>query len=165
MIPALALIVGCATVVETKRDAAYQPASNGQTIEEAVNGPQWRPTKNKKIRAVLWGIVHNHARGKFDAMRKLKDDYEIVGWVNDSSSKVMRMAEPKVNSYTNYPCLTPQQVFDEVKPDLTVCNIYGIKMRILSFNSVAVVDYNIVTVTACTPACFCNCTRRARYNQ
>ena len=120
---AMALIVGCATVVETKRDAAYQPASNGQTIEEAVNGPQWRPTKNKKIRAVLWGIVHNHARGKFDAMRKLKDDYEIVGWVNDSSSKVMRMAEPKVDSYTNYPCLTPQQVFDEVKPDLIVVEV------------------------------------------
>ena len=120
---AMALIAGCATVVETKRDAAYQPASNGQTIEEAVNGPQWRPTKNKKIRAVLWGIVHNHARGKFDAMRKLKDDYEIVGWVNDSSSKVMRMAEPKVNNYTNYPCFTPQQVFDEVKPDLIVVEV------------------------------------------
>ena len=32
----------------------------------------------------------------------------------------MRMSEPKVGTYTNYPCFTPQQVFDEVKPDLIV---------------------------------------------
>ena len=32
----------------------------------------------------------------------------------------MRMSEPKIDVYTNYPCFTPQQVFDEVKPDLIV---------------------------------------------
>jgi predicted dehydrogenase len=50
----------------------------------------------------------------------LKDDFELVGWVDDRASKAMRMSEPRVGTYTNYPCFTPQQVFDEVKPDLIV---------------------------------------------
>ncbi|MGN0846575.1 MAG: Gfo/Idh/MocA family protein, partial [Kiritimatiellia bacterium] len=101
----------------------YLPPDSGLSVAEAMKGPAWRPTRNRKVRAVLWGIAHNHARGKFDAMRQLKDDYEIVGWVNDASSKIMRMAEPNVASYTNYPCYTPRQVFDEVKPDLIVVEV------------------------------------------
>ena len=53
-------------------------------------------------------------------MRLLKDDYEMVGWVDDRASTAMRMQEPKAGIYTNYPCFTSQQVFDEVKPDLIV---------------------------------------------
>ena len=48
------------------------------------------------------------------------NDYELVGWVDDRKSKAMRMQEPNVNVYTNLPCFTPQQVFNEVKPDLIV---------------------------------------------
>ena len=46
------------------------------------NGPEWKPIGKRKARVVLWGVTHNHAKGKFDALRKLKDDYEIVGIVS-----------------------------------------------------------------------------------
>lgn len=120
---ACALLAGCAGTPKAAERPSYLPSGPEPSVAEALKGPAWRPTKNKKIRAVLWGIVHNHARGKFDAMLKLKDDYEIVGWVDDSSSKAMRMAEPNVNAYTNYPRFTPRQVFDEVKPDLIVVEV------------------------------------------
>ncbi len=99
--------------------AALLACQTGTSAAEA----QWQPTTNKKIRAVLWGVVHNHARGKFDAMRKLKDDYEIVGWVDDSASQAMRMTDPKLDHYKAYPKLTPREVFDEVKPDLIVVEV------------------------------------------
>ena len=97
---ALAL-AGCAAVDET-------PAS------------QWKPIGNRKARVVHWGIIHNHSRGKWDAVLKLTNDYEMVGWVDDRASTAMRMVEPNLSGYTNYPCFTPQQVFEEVKPDLIV---------------------------------------------
>ncbi len=113
---------GCHSVADTEQqESPYLPVATER--QNPAVGPQWKPTKNKKIRAVLWGIVHNHARGKWDAMKKLPNDYEIVGWVNDSSSPAMRMVEPKVNNYTNYPCFTPKQVFEEVKPDLIVVEV------------------------------------------
>ena len=91
-------------------------------VADAQNGapPQWKPIGNRKARVVHWGVIHNHSRGKWDAVRLLKDDYELVGWVDDRASTAMRMSEPKIDVYTNYPCFTPQQVFDEVKPDLIV---------------------------------------------
>lgn len=117
-----AFMCGCASgVAGVKPESPYLPTVTAKQL--ASDGPQWKPTKNKKIRAVLWGIVHNHARGKWDAMRKLPDDYEIVGWVNDVTSPTMRMAEPNVGSYTNVPCYTPRQVFEEVKPDLIVVEV------------------------------------------
>ena len=100
---------------------ASETVENRSDLNSTVcSGPKWKPIGNRKIRVVHWGIIHNHSRGKWDAVRLLKDDYELVGWVDDSASKAMRMSEPKVGTYTNYPCFTPQQVFDEVKPDLIV---------------------------------------------
>ena len=95
--------------------------SEGGPRSVATTGsPQWKPIGNRKARVVHWGVIHNHSRGKWDAVRLLKDDYELVGWVDDRASTAMRMSEPKIDVYTNYPCFTPQQVFDEVKPDLIV---------------------------------------------
>ena len=59
----------------------------------------WKPIGKRKAKVVLWGIVHNHATGKFDALMKLTDDYEVVGWVDDSSSTSMRMQEPNPDYY------------------------------------------------------------------
>ena len=89
-------------------------------VNPALTGPEWKPIGKRKVRAVLWGVTHNHAKGKFDAMRLLKDDYEIVGVVDNSASKVMRMAEPNLKHYEKYPKYTPEQVLKEVKPDLVV---------------------------------------------
>ena len=53
-------------------------------------------------------------------MLKLTNDYEMVGWVDDTKSTAMRMQEPNKKNYEKYPCFTPEQVFNEVKPDLIV---------------------------------------------
>ena len=87
---------------------------------EEVDAPKWLPIGNRRARVVHWGIIHNHSQGKWDAVLKLTNDFEMVGWVDDRASKAMRMREPNVGIYTNYPCFTPQQVFDQVKPDLIV---------------------------------------------
>ena len=89
----------------------------------AASGPEWMPIGNRKARVVLWGVTHNHAKGKFDALKRLPDYYEIVGVVDNSASKVMRMAEPKMKNYEDYPKFTPEQVINEVKPDLVVIEV------------------------------------------
>ena len=95
----------------------------GCATDKGMAGPQWKPIGNRKARVVQWGIVHNHAGGKWDAVRSLTNDFEMVGWVDDSASKSMRMSEPKKGRYAKYPCFTPQQVFEEVKPDLIVVEV------------------------------------------
>ena len=106
-VAALAALIGCTTAktLENRSD---------------LNSNVWKPIGNRKARVVHWGVIHNHSQGKWDAVRALTNDYEMVGWVDDSASKAMRMRDPDMGIYTNYPCFTPQQVFDEVKPDLIV---------------------------------------------
>ena len=91
---------------------------NGVAVVKATE--RWKSIGNRKARVVHWGIIHNHSQGKWDAVRLLKDDFEMVGWVDDRASKAMRMKEPDVGIYTNLPCFTPQQVFEDVKPDLII---------------------------------------------
>ena len=82
---------------------------------------KWHPIGNRKAKVVLWGIVHNHARGKFDALLKLADDYEPVGWVDDSASTAMRMQEPDTAFYSKWPKLDGEEVLrGEVPCDLVV---------------------------------------------
>ena len=90
------------------------------SVEECA-GTKWKPIGNRKVRVVHWGVIHNHSMGKWDAVMMLTNDFEMVGWVDDRGSTAMRMSEPKITGrYEKYPCFTPQQVFDEVKPDLIV---------------------------------------------
>ena len=91
--------------------------------DAAVSGPQWKPIGNRKAKVVLWGIVHNHAKGKFDALLKLTNDFEVVGWVDDTASTSMRMKDPDPKNYRKFPKLTPDQVLNEVKPDLIVVEV------------------------------------------
>ena len=81
-------------------------------VDPAATGPEWKPIGKRKVRVVLWGVTHNHAKGKFDALRQLPDLYEIVGVVDNSASKVMRMAEPNLKHYEKYPKFTPEQVLE-----------------------------------------------------
>ena len=92
-------------------------------VNPALTGPEWKPIGKRKVRVVLWGVTHNHAKGKFDGLRQLPDLYEIVGVVDNSASKVMRMAEPNLKHYEKYPKYTPEQVLNEVKPDLVVIEV------------------------------------------
>ena len=82
---------------------------------------KWNPIGNRKAKVVLWGIVHNHARGKFDALQKLADDYEFVGWVDDSASTAMRMQEPNTAFYAAWPKLDGEALLrGEIPCDLVV---------------------------------------------
>ena len=93
----------------------------GCATPEQSAAEKWKPIGNRKAKVVLWGIVHNHARGKFDALLKLKNDYEIVGWVDDSSSKAMRMQEPKPERYAKWPKIDGAKVLNrEIPCDLVV---------------------------------------------
>lgn len=91
--------------------------------DAAMSGPRWEPIGNRKAKVVLWGIVHNHAKGKFDALLKLTNDFEVVGWVDDTESTAMRMKDPDPKKYARFPKLTPDQVLNEVKPDLIVVEV------------------------------------------
>ena len=97
---------------------------------------RWRPIGNRRARVVLWGVVHNHARGKFDAIRKLSDDFEFVGWVDDSASTAMRMANPDTAFYSQWPKIDGEALLrGEVPCDLVVveCSnseLVGISTRI-----------------------------------
>ncbi len=84
------------------------------------NDGKWKPVGNRKIRVVHWGICHAHSRGKWNAVKNLNDDFELLGWVDDTDSKAVRMSEPKKEKYAGYPIFTPEQVFNEIKPDLIV---------------------------------------------
>ncbi len=88
-----------------------------------MSGPHWKPIGNRKAKVVLWGIIHNHAKGKFDALLKLTNDFEVVGWVDDTTSTAMRMTNPNPKNYEKFPKLTPDQVLNEVKPDLVVVEV------------------------------------------
>ena len=91
---------------------------------DKVECSKWQPIGKRKAKVALWGIVHNHARGKFDALRKLKDDYEIIGWVDDSDSKAMRMQEPNVKSYSEWPKIDGEKLLNrEIECDLIVVEV------------------------------------------
>ena len=109
-----AALAGCATESKTLQ--------NRSDLNSTVcEGPKWRPIGNRKAKVVLWGIVHNHARGKFDALLRLTNDYEIVGWVDDSNSTAMRMQEPKPERYAKWPRLDGEKVLNhEIPCDLVV---------------------------------------------
>ena len=92
--------------------------------DPALTGPEWKPIGKRKAKVVLWGIVHNHAQGKFDALRLLEDDYEIMGWVDDTDSRAMRMKEPNPKYYEKWPKLDGARILSgEIRPDLVVVEV------------------------------------------
>lgn len=96
---------------------------------------KWKPIGNRKIRVVHWGICHGHSKGKWVAVKNLPDEFELLGWVDDTDSKSVRAKEPKKSVYAGYPCFTPEQVFNEIKPDLIVVetaneDLVGVAMQV-----------------------------------
>ena len=92
-----------------------------ESLHQGNTNARWQPIGDRKIRVALWGIVHNHAHGKFDALQKLSDDFEFIGWVDDSASTAMRLAEPNTEFYAAWPRLDGEALLrGEIPCDLVV---------------------------------------------
>ena len=74
-------MAGCVTQEAKKVDA----------VTGATPVVPWKPFKGlKKVRVVQWGMCHEHADGKFQSVKKLPDDFELVGVIDDRASKTPR---------------------------------------------------------------------------
>ncbi len=62
----------------------------------------------KKLRVIQIGICHEHANGKIETLRTLKDDFEVVGFVDDRSSTTPR-----------WPLMRPESLWSGI-PTLTL---------------------------------------------
>ena len=99
---------GCTTTAET---AAKKPAPAVDAKTTATPVVKWKPFPDvKKVRVVQWGMRHEHADGKFLSLKKLPDDFELVGIVDDRDSKTLAEAR-SFKMYDGVPRLTPEQVW------------------------------------------------------
>ena len=62
----------------------------------------------KTLRVIQIGICHEHANGKIETLRSLKDDFEVVGFVDDRSSTAPR-----------WPLMRPESLWNGI-PTLTL---------------------------------------------
>lgn len=71
---------------------------------------QWRPfVGTRRVRVAQWGMCHEHAEGVMHSLKALKDDFEIVGVVDDRASKAPRRTMP-YGVFDDVPRLTPEQL-------------------------------------------------------
>lgn len=92
---------GC-TTTETK---------NVDAVTSATPVVPWKPFPNaKKVRVVQWGMCHEHADGKFKSVKKLPDDYELVGIIDDRESKTPR-EDRNFKVFDGVPRMTPEQLW------------------------------------------------------
>ena len=76
---------GCATAEPKK------PAAKVDAVTRATPVVPWRPKKGKKkIRVVQWGMRHEHADGKFMSLKKLPEDFELVGIIDDRAEEMCK---------------------------------------------------------------------------
>ena len=81
---AAAFVVAGCTTEASKKDVSVDAVTSATPVVK------WKPFPGvKKVRVVQWGMRHEHADGKFKSVRKLPDDYELVGIVEDLSSKTL----------------------------------------------------------------------------
>ena len=102
-------VAGCTTAAP--KDAAKPAPKKVDAVTSATPVIKWKPFPDvKKMRVVQWGMRHEHADGKFKSVKKLPNDYELVGIVEDLSSKTL--AEKRnFKMYDGVPRLTPEQVW------------------------------------------------------
>ncbi len=80
-------------------------------VTDAAPVVPWKPFPNaQKVRVVQWGMRHEHAEGKFHSLRKLPDDYELVGIIDDRASKTL-CEDRNFKVYDGVPRLTPEQLW------------------------------------------------------
>jgi len=94
---------GCATTTTENKKV--------DAVTSATPVVPWKPFPGtKRVRVVQWGMCHEHAVGKFNSLRKLPDDFELVGVVDDTASKTPREVS-NFKAYDGVPRLTPEQVW------------------------------------------------------
>jgi len=96
----------------TTQSAKGKPRSGAvEATTSATPVVGWKPFPGaKKVRVVQWGMRHEHASGKFNSLKKLPDDYELVGIVDDLSSKTLAEVNG-LKLYDGVPRITPEQLF------------------------------------------------------
>lgn len=62
----------------------------------------------RKLRVIQIGICHEHAQGKIETLRAMKDDFEVVGFVDDRSSAAPR-----------WPLMRPESIWEGI-PTMTL---------------------------------------------
>ena len=74
-------------------------------------GAAWAPRspRARKVRVVQWGMCHEHALGKFYSLKKLPDDFELVGIIDDRSSRTARTTK-NYKPYDGVPRITEAQL-------------------------------------------------------
>ena len=92
--------------------AAALAAAGCPGLGAAGGEAAWRPRKphGRKVRVVQWGMCYEHADGKFSSAKKLPDDFELVGIVDDRASKTARL-RTKFDHFKGVPFITEEQLF------------------------------------------------------
>ena len=75
------------------------------------------PTGKRPVRVVIWGITHEHATGKLWSIGDMKDEYELVGVVDDRDTKTPCAFKLRPEFWEGIPRLTPEQVFADKSID------------------------------------------------
>ena len=67
----------------------------------------------KKIRIAQYGVCHPHAAGNMAALRRLSDDFEVVGYYNESAvATTPHRFDGNLKAYEGLPSLTEQELLD-----------------------------------------------------
>ncbi len=105
-------------------NAAAFAAAGCTTADLPGVNETWRPKKprSRKVRVVQWGICHEHASGKFGSLKKLPDDFELVGVVDDRSSKTARYVDD-FKIYDDVPRLSKDRVFADESIDAVLVEV------------------------------------------
>ncbi len=86
-------------------------AKKVDAVTSATPVVPWKPFPNaQKVRVVQWGMRHEHAEGKYHSLKKLPDDYELVGIIDDRTSKTL-CEDRNFKVYDGVPRLTPEQLW------------------------------------------------------
>ena len=92
----------------------------------------------RPIKVVQIGICHEHANGKLETLRALKDDFEIVGFVDDRASTAPRWPLSRPESlWAGIPTMTLDEALalpglDAAFVEVTNAEVVGVAERVLA---------------------------------
>ena len=87
-------------------------------VPAAGSAARWTPKgpAGRKVRVVMWGMCHEHAAGKFESLKKLPNDFELVGIVDDRASKTARFPRD-FKRYDGIKRITEEEVLSDKSID------------------------------------------------